>query len=306
MSKIQVKAFVISKDGSINTCQDSLAINASNGCFAVADGVTNSYHPEILSQLLCKSFVEFGQHINVWYENFDQDILSGICREWDEIVGDIESSLNGRKLDHALIKRNNLPKGASTFAGIHIDTVNQNVEYCILGDSTLFVLDNGGNIQALCTNDTIAGGTMINYTNHPHYIGAEGIVHGQWILGKFPISSGFLMLMTDGCAEWFQEAYSQDKTTAEQLWRLQNNGSFEGLASTYRQKGQMDDDLTMILIRISDTVKDIFEVLAFPDFPKISYRAGNIVKDTSSINADITFVPTKYSYIDFETLSSFK
>lgn len=323
MSKIQIKAFILSKDGSIYFCQDSLAFNTAKRSFAVADGVTNSYHPEIVSQLLCKCFVEIENVNFAWDECFANNIHDKICRQWEENVAAIESNLSGRRLEHALMKRDNLPRGASTFAGIQIDSNSNQVHYYILGDSTFFAINSDGSMNAFSTNDTVAEGSMIKYTNHPHYVCADGHIYGQWLIGKVPFSSGYLMLMTDGCAEWFQEAFCRDKTIVEQLWDLKDNEGFEEVAAKCRKEGKMNDDLAIIQIKITDSCDDDAEVVLFPDYPPITYKAESAIivahdnsddgNDVEQQDAVVTLVPEetivnqpKYVLIDFENLSLYK
>ena len=47
MGSVRVKAFILQNSNctGIASCEDSLAVSVPKGRFAVADGVTNSYHP---------------------------------------------------------------------------------------------------------------------------------------------------------------------------------------------------------------------------------------------------------------------
>lgn len=66
MGKIFVKKLLLSKSGVVNSGQDAMACNFTNGRFAVADGITNSFHPEFVAQALCKVFVDGNVAIQEW------------------------------------------------------------------------------------------------------------------------------------------------------------------------------------------------------------------------------------------------
>ena len=131
MCKVQIKAFILPKEGSMESCQDSMAMNLTNSRFAVADGVSNSYHPELVSQLLCKQFV--CKTAKIW-ESEDALTLESakeLSDQWEQEVANYESTLSGRRLQHAIIKRETFKHGASTFAGIELDADNKTINYQI-------------------------------------------------------------------------------------------------------------------------------------------------------------------------------
>ena len=259
--KILVKAFLLPKDGTVWSCQDRLAIDIMHQRFALADGVSNSYHPEVIAQLLCEKFID--GFIND--EELDiRQYLPQIYSEWEENVNQIESRLSGRKLEHAKTKRKHLPSGASTFAGITIDTDNQVISYQIIGDSTLFIINKDGDFKPICSNIVNSSNrNFIQYDNYPSVICADGRNNDDLIIGHEPLEEGYLLLMTDGCAEWFQNAYLKNRHIIEKLWDINDNEEFQSIAEEKRLNGEMDDDLSAIILKVGDSPKLCELVYAF-------------------------------------------
>lgn len=300
MSYLQVKAFILSKDEPIKSCQDSLSVNIVQNCFAVADGVTNSYHPEVVSQLLCKKFIETKCSMENWETFFCDNILKDICDNWESKVEATESELSGRMLEHAKMKRNNKPHGASTFAGIRLDVYAKTIQYFILGDSTFFTIDKDEKINAFCTNEMVSGTSKIDYNNHPHCICADGRIIGNWKVGTIPLQEGYLMLMTDGCAAWFQDEYFNDKNVVDALWNLQDNADFETLATECRKACKMDDDLALIIIRVEDSSDQHSDIVFCPDsLPMVIIANDDFeIKDDESSNGKIAEQDTTQDLCD--------
>ena len=277
----------------INTgsCEDSMAINLTTGRIAVADGVTNSVHPEIVSSLLCNHFVKGDIILSDWPIVFENKLLPSISEEWKSKEEALFSKLDEFSKDLAEIKRKRKGPGASTFAGIEIDKVNNKVSYLILGDCTLFFIKEDGSYFAINSGqESHEKGDFLNFNNTPNCIVVGGLgqpqrIHGEWLIGSFNIESGYILLMTDGCAEWFQGAYAKDPNVLDNLWNLSDNDDFSKLAEQERTlNGKMDDDLAVIMLKI-DT--DIFQMEYFPTGQSQAMlidKTGSVVTDNVDNN----------------------
>ena len=264
MNSVFIKSFIQQKDSIIWSCQDSIAIDTIRNRFAIADGITNSYHPEVFSQLLCQYYIEKFDEVSA---SFTYN-LPMLCTSWERKIDNLESMLSGRKLQHARIKRSTLPAGASTFAGIEIDIQCQICKYHIIGDSTLFIINND-RMKAICSNNqdtTITN--IVQYDDYPDCICADGTIKGDIMIGQEPLQDGFILLMTDGMAKWFQNEYEIDRNVVEQLWTLANNEDFLLLTEKYRINGNLDDDLALIIMKVNKPVKAC-ELVYAPQIPPI-------------------------------------
>lgn len=264
MKDIIIKSFIVPKDIDSDVCQDSLAINLKRGRFVVADGVTNSNHPEIFSRLLCEAFVLEEITIQDWPTEFEEKVLQKASEKWKETEETLFSSLTGRKRIHAQMRRDYYSPGASTFAGIEIDKDNKVVQYQIIGDSTLFFIGSDETYFAVnsCSSCNEKG-LIIPFDNTPGTIVADGKVYGKWVSGSYNLQEGYIALMTDGCANWFQEAYARDPSIIEKLWELHDNVEFTTfVANVWAQQPKYEDDWALILIKLE---KEVYEMTSFPD-----------------------------------------
>lgn len=251
---MRIKTFLLGKDGEDNGRQDALMFNTEKGLYAVADGVSNSFHPEIVARILCEKFVSMNPgDITIWKELPTIVLLPGIKDLWQTEVDEYMSSLSGRLLRHERYNYETWKIGASTFCGIHYDENKELVRYAILGDSTLFLHFKDGFVKEL--NSSIKridndGIEITDYSNSTDAILSDGTFVGEWMMGEISISDiCSIAIMTDGMAKWFQKSEIDGLTPEHTLWNLQTNDMFISLAENARKDGDMDDDLAVILIR---------------------------------------------------------
>lgn len=263
MGKLLVKTFITQKDGDLITCQDRIGMNVSLGRFAVADGVSSSYHPEIIAEALCNTFVAEDFSHEEWTAFFCEKLHGSVCALWKKKAENYRATLSGRRLKHELYKQQDLPAGASTLAGITIDLQNKEIGYNIIGDSTLFVVGKEGRVQSFCTSsrEDKEGRNYIVYDNHPSCILADHKIVGSWISGVVSLQQGYVALMTDGAAEWFQEAMLDNGQAMEALWNLNNHEEFVRFVRECRSSLQMDDDIAIVLIKVEGDDYNGFEVV---------------------------------------------
>lgn len=269
MSTIQFKAFITQKDGDFITCQDRFSENMSKGRFAVADGVSNSYHPEITAQALCDLYSNSDAPDTDWQTDFHSRYHAMINERWNREVREYESTLTGRQYRHAMYKREDLPPGASTFVGISFNYETQSFIYHILGDSTLFVVYENEPIQCICTSpkEISDGITRVKYGIHPDCILADGQMIGNWLSGELAIKKGFVAIMTDGIAEWLQEALSYNSSALHTLWEMKDHEEFESFVHNCRKIQKMDDDIAIVILKIGDRWDGGFEPIHIDKLP---------------------------------------
>lgn len=277
MSTIQFKAFITQKDGDFITCQDRFSENMSKGRFAVADGVSNSYHPEITAQALCNFYSNYDTPDTDWQTVFHSKYHAMINERWNREVREYESTLTGRQYRHAMYKREDLPPGASTFVGISFNYETQSFKYHILGDSTLFVVYENEPIQCICTSpkEISDGISRVKYGIHPDCILADGHVIGNWLSGEFAINKGFVAIMTDGIAEWLQEALSYNSSALHTLWGIKDHEEFESFVHNCRKIQKMDDDIAIVILKIGDRWDGYFEPIHIDKLPTLTAYISN-------------------------------
>ena len=142
MANIQVKSFITHKRGETDVdIQDSIAYDLESGCFALSDGVTNSFLPKILSDLLTSTYIDgkgksifpppsmpecFMTERNHYMDSLDEDM-----RLMEEMVEE------------------EFHVGAATFVGLTIN--GDEFSWQILGDSCLFILPEDGRMRCFCS-----------------------------------------------------------------------------------------------------------------------------------------------------------
>lgn len=285
MNDIQTKAFILHKEGDWRLCEDSFALSLPNGRFAVADGLSNSYHPEYIAQLLCHKFAAGAIDMDDWDRNFPSLLLNEIHPLWKEKVDEYESTLSGRKLSHAQIRREALPAGASTFLGIEVDREHALVRCVYLGDSSLFLISDN-EWKVFCSNN--AGSpceTDVVYDNNPSCVTADGIMYGKWTRVEFPLQKGYLVLATDGCAEWIQTEFQEGNAPVQQLWELEDHDAFVELVTSARARQKMEDDIAVIILKVDELPFDRYEPLWIDSFsPLTSFIDLESMADDSKEN----------------------
>jgi hypothetical protein len=241
--------------------QDSVQVNDENGRYAVSDGVSKSFLPRLLADVLTENFVETegdgldGITIAQKFEKKKQEYLSPLDEEtktWLEIVEET------------------LTYAAATFVGLNIQVRSQMVTWTVLGDSCLFVIPEKGMAQCICSNQvTISddGALQVSFGNTPAQIRSDGKIFGKPIRGGAElINSGWYVLMTDAISEWFINRLNEKNNVASILFGLNGNEAFEDFIEKEYQGGKMrSDDCSVVLIRIEENESTDNE---WDDYPK--------------------------------------
>lgn len=284
------KAFILGKDGEEDGRQDALGVNVESGLFAVADGVSNSFHSEVVARTLCKMFTEISPDVlNDWESYSQTSLLPCVRTTWEEYVHDYLRTLSDRFLRHEMLRLETWKYGASTFCGICIDSSKQVLKYVIIGDSTLFVVSRDGTMKNFSSNPKIIAPDGKEWTDYSdsatNAISSNGMNFGEWLVGELSLTDiETVALMTDGMAKWFQNEMIADKHPEQILWALPDADSFRILVEQARAKGEMDDDLAIILIN-PDTGTNETPIIATTEILSVNdsnEQTGDIVEDTTT------------------------
>lgn len=273
MNKIEIKTFMLQKDGAPSSCKDALDINADLSRFAIADGVSRSYYPDITAAELCRIFVNEQYDFSDWEVLLKDKFLFDLTAYWMQRVQLLENELDECDLYDTQLQREMLPAGSSTLAGIEINRVQQKVFYNILGDSTVFQIRNDMPLISLCSSPTERrdGYDYILYNNYPDCITSvrrsckddiQLRVAGCWASGALQMDEGYIMLMTDGIAQWFQDEYiANGRPVADFLWNIPDQTDFEKFVESCRRRNRIDDDVAVIMLKITDNQEEGCKVL---------------------------------------------
>ena len=87
MITIKHKSFLLGKDNEPDGRQDALAVNGSLSMFAVADGVSNSFRPDIVAHALCDIFTRkaHGRFLQ-WKVFSEETLLPAIKQIWESEI----------------------------------------------------------------------------------------------------------------------------------------------------------------------------------------------------------------------------
>jgi len=240
----EVKQFVCSADGkSMTSCADKIAVNEDAKRFAVTDGVSASYMPEIWAEILATSFVSCSVQADKFLSELDDDLLSVMSNKWQTSVHDIEQQAEGIIAKRYERNRRLFGQAASTLAGISV--YNDILHYYVIGDSCIFLVNEDGFSVYSDVKDEDS------FSNTPNYISSSKFVKGEAIVGQAELSQGWLLLMTDALSEWFWHQQKKDSSTVKRLWNIKDQNEFKDFVNTERDRREMNnDDVALLMIKI--------------------------------------------------------
>ena len=245
MPIVQVKSFITHKRGETdNDIQDSIAFDMERGRYALSDGVTNSFLPKYMSNLLTRAYVE------AEYESeFPPSALPNMFKvERDRYMDNLNE--DARVLQE--MAEEEFHVGAATFVGLTMN--GDDFSWQVLGDSCLFILPEDGRMRCFCSMPVIVSPEWqldVKFDNHPRQIRSDGVVVGEWVKGKRTITSGWVLLASDAISNWIVQQWNEGRDIITELWTLNDNVEFEAFVEQeYRANRLKSDDESVILIRI--------------------------------------------------------
>jgi hypothetical protein len=252
-------------------CADKIAfaINNGNAKFAISDGVTMSWYPEIWSQILVKQYVSTdGLNISDVANN---DILVQCQNKWlDEVNSCIGDAAKPWWIENI---ENKESSASATFAGLTLFYENNllNYEAVSIGDTFLYILSRDCALKFVFPENEV-------FNNTPNYLDSRGRHKGVPIKKSSVVEAGYYILMTDALAEWF--SLSPEKNLEKVLtWETYDDfcKSIDLLRSNKEIK---IDDTAIIVLNVSQssTINNI-TILEWSDGTE---PINNIVLSTNS------------------------
>lgn len=259
MLKPECKLFKVGKKIERNYCEDAVAVNLEQNRFAVADGVSNSFRPEIVSQFLVENFVSAELPVLDWQKALYTTEGKELEHKWQEGVGNFLNGFSGFEREIQELRMQNQGAGASTFCGIILNLENNTLDYAVLGDSCLFILPKEGkcNVVTSCELQEDENGWTIDFTSTTDCIQVgnnELESQENWRIGSVAVSEGYIALMTDGASRWFQtELKSQNYNVTEWLWDMLNKTQefTEFIHNNRLNETPLSDDIAILLVKLS-------------------------------------------------------
>lgn len=241
------KSFTTHKRGeSDKDIQDSVSINELKGRYALSDGISRSFLPRLLADIITENFTANGTLSSVSLSQ-----LFNLKKE------EYLSTLDDEGVALQEIAEETFKNASATFVGLEI--CNQKVTWKVLGDSCLLIIPQNGTPQCICSNKvTINDDSKIHviFGNNTAHIRSDGKIYGSLIEGEADmIESGWYVLMSDAISEWFINMLNDGCNMAPFLFKLERNDEFEEfIESEYKSKRMRSDDCSVILIRIDENI----------------------------------------------------
>ena len=258
MEPILIKSFLGHKSGvSYWDGADRSAMNLTLGRFAVADGVSQSYLPNLWANILCNSFVKSEMAPNDdWIGQYAVSQLASDCQMWEEQSEEVFENATEEEAFLLSLSQEEYRYAGTTLVGIALK--DHSLFYNVLGDSCLFVYDSD-------TNNLVSYSTVneqYGFTNRPDFFYSKGKIVGRWKHGKLPLKPGYLLLMTDALSDWLTKEFNKDCSLIEKLWALKTHEDFMRIVEEARSKNSMkDDDVALLIMKVSSDVADSYELL---------------------------------------------
>lgn len=247
---MQINSFITHKRGaSVNSIQDSIAIDVEKGRFALSDGVSDSVLPEIWADILTHAYISVDDIQQFPPEGLQQVFLS----QKDTYVSTLDRE---QRYIQKLIEKH-FQTGAATFVGIelHKDVLS----WQVIGDSCLFVMPDDEPLQCICSNPSHIdeeGQLIVEFDNFPHQIHSDGSMHGKWIKGNRPFKTGCILMMSDAMSAWFVRQLNQGNSPLDQLNAITDNDDFESFVEEQCRQGSLEsDDESVIIIKVGSDLE---------------------------------------------------
>lgn len=222
--------------------QDSIGIDEGLQRYAVSDGVTNSFLPQVLSRILTKEFVSSGM------ANFPPPNLQEL------FTIEREAYLNSLDEDQRFLQEmveEEFKDSAATFVGVEF--ANHLIRWKLIGDSCLFIQPDNGILSCYCSNEVRMdndNNLHIVFDSRPSRILSNGQTKGKIIEGELDISSCWIALASDAMSAWIIDAYNNKRDPFQLLSQLSDNESFEHFVDMEYKEGHLkSDDESIVLIR---------------------------------------------------------
>lgn len=239
-------------------CQDSFDYNLENYSFAVSDGVSQAYRPELWSRILTKAYVTSPDSFFVRNEAGQYVINSnlGLSYKWFEQEKAAYRNSSPQEQFILDMKKNSINIGAATFIGVKLK--KEGIVYHTIGDSVLFFFDYDTKVLTAYSSMMPESGEMV-FNNSPEYIDTNECNHGKVVSGILPYKKGILFMATDALSDWIVERKASAEvieTILQDMMSIPSHEDYDYFIDCARNDENptklKDDDTTFIALEFTD------------------------------------------------------
>lgn len=239
-------------------CQDSFDYNLENLSFAVSDGVSQAYRPELWSRILTKAYVTSPDSFFVRNEAGQYVINSnlGLSCKWSEEEKAAYRNASPQERFVLDMKKNSINIGAATFIGVKLK--KEGIVYHTIGDSVLFFFDYDTKELTAYSSMMPESGEMV-FNNSPEYIDTNECNHGKVVSGILPYKKGILFMATDALSDWIVERKASAEvieTILQNIMSIPSHEDYDYFIDCARNDENptklKDDDTTFIALEFTD------------------------------------------------------
>ena len=239
-------------------CQDSFDYNLENLSFAVSDGVSQAYRPELWSRILTKAYVTSPDSFFVRNEASQYVINSnlGLSCKWSEEEKTAYRNASPQEQFVLDMKKNSINIGAATFIGVKLK--KEGIVYHTIGDSVLFFFDYDTKELTAYSSMMPESGEMV-FNNSPEYIDTNECNHGKVASGILQYKKGILFMATDALSDWIVERKASAEvieTILQDMMSIPSHEDYDYFIDCARNDENptklKDDDTTFIALEFTD------------------------------------------------------
>jgi hypothetical protein len=235
--KIQIVGYITHKEAEqYSDCADRYAVNREFHRFAIADGVSKSFFPDIWADILVNNFVK-NQSFEI------EDCRKDWYRQVETRVNSIDAKWFTR---NAFVKRE---PGLATFVNLWFEDGKWFAE--ALGDSFLFFIPHEcGDFEQWIKLSSKPEDNVV-FDSYPDYYSSYSKEHGEKQTMSHDLKPGTFYLMTDALSEWvFKEKEKAIQLIGEK-WTSQSE--YEDSIKELRKTNRMNnDDSAILIIKVED------------------------------------------------------
>ena len=247
-------------------CQDSFNYNLENLSFAVSDGVSQAYRPELWSRILTEAYIN---NPDVFFvkdseSNLTINPLLGLSSKWAEAENLAYKNATPQEQFVLDMKKNAINIGAATFIGVKL--VKEGISFQTIGDSVLFFFDYGTKELKAYSSMMPESGDMV-FNNNPEYIDSNECNHGKVMSSILPYRNGILFMATDALSDWIVERRDSSdniEKILKELMAISTHDAFDIWVDNARNDANptklKDDDTTFIAVEFIDLTGNNLEV----------------------------------------------
>ncbi|KAA6341042.1 hypothetical protein EZS27_011133 [termite gut metagenome] len=237
--KITIRGYITHKEAEhYSDCADRYAINTNSNRFAIADGVSKSFYPDIWADILVNNFVSSDKE--------NEFSIKKCQSEWLEKVTEKVQSLDAKwYTKNAFVKKE---AGLATLVTLRFENGKWLAD--ALGDSFLFFVSK----ESIGFNDWIKLSSKpapVVFDSFPDYYSSRNKEHGsEKTIDEQDLGAGTFYLMTDALSEW---VFSQKEKIIEEIKKWDSQEEFERSINELRSLNKLNnDDSAILIIEIED------------------------------------------------------